>query len=693
MNRKQRTHDNSRNRKRAKLVLAVLSLTVVSLSAAQSQGQQPSHQRSLPQTQAEHQHLDAFGYSPAQSIAAAQSPRMRRLPSVKSGPLTPTIAIKEAVSVVSSAPAVSVDCGMSGNSTNSRADAPRLPQSFLVDSPASTATIESKPSVTVVSQKRPSKFAPQTPIAVAARRLAAIEAERQHHPVPMATRWLQSITTSSCSERATELLDDSFREYSVSAWASAESSSWEALELIARGIDVADRRTAATNQLPKAVSDLQSARTAIREARDFVASGGGIDTPRMEALVASHQTPVLAAGIPAGMTPAEAADRYLDHARKKLAGLASASVQAAKALDLLAAIGLARDKANWLPTETALCLRRAALQGQPSNSSLASRLGMQLADMGLEDEATWTLRHAISLDPDGEVAQALAGIEQRRDDKSTAMQLTADLRQKMPEGEQVDRIPDVIELSPSQFASISPAVNVGPSFQVAPDAQTQGSAQTSVTNQRRIVLNGPVPNGPVPNSHFADANAVDPGNMVVTGAQAPGLQQSAPQQAVPGSLAVDPPKKRRSFLPAALAGFRLGGKSVSDQDVSDRGVLSQGQFSEPSNSSYIAPPESAIIPDASAWSGSPPNAWASSSISQVVGQPMGNRPMPSNPPGRPTQTGQANVAPSTFQMAAPGSNHPGYATYPTQGAPAALPASAAQPSAMKRLMGKLPKLW
>ena len=272
-------------------------------------------------------------------------------------------------------------------------------------------------------------------------------------------RWLQSITTSSCATRATRLIDDAYREYSVGAWASAEASAWKALELLATGVDVADRQTAPADTPVTAAIDLQSARDAILESRDFLTQGAAVDRDLMIGIAASHRTPVLAAGIPPTMTPTEAVDRYLDFARVKLAPLASYQVQAAQAMDLIAAIGLGRSDARTLPEETALCLRRAALQGQPTNASLASRLGMQLADMGLDDEARWTLSHALSLSPSRDVAQALSVVMNRLGDRQAAMRLTASLRQQMPdaaaERSPRKRMPTIIELSPEQFASIS----------------------------------------------------------------------------------------------------------------------------------------------------------------------------------------------------------------------------------------------
>ncbi|MCC9601286.1 hypothetical protein LOC67_12085 [Stieleria sp. JC731] len=307
------------------------------------------------------------------------------------------------------------------------------------------------------------------PIQVAARRLAQLRQDRLSESSDSTLkgntdrRWLQSVTIDSCSARSEQHLADAYREYRVGAWSSAEASAWKALELIATGIDIADRQTAASNTQPRAAKQLRTAKTAMIEARDFLSGGAAIDVDRINAIATSHQTPIFAGGVPEGITTTEAADRYLDYARMNLAPLAKYHVMAAQAMDLVAAIELGRNDRSHLPEETSLCLRRAALQGQPENASLAARLGMQLAEMGLDREATWTLKHAMDLQPNAGVAATLATVQQRQGDREAAMRLTASLRMQMPQTEKPTRTPEVIELSPSQFAAISPAFNVGQS--------------------------------------------------------------------------------------------------------------------------------------------------------------------------------------------------------------------------------------
>ncbi|QDV41282.1 hypothetical protein Enr13x_11200 [Stieleria neptunia] len=320
--------------------------------------------------------------------------------------------------------------------------------------------------------------------------------------------WLQSITADSCLARGSRHLDDAYREYSVGAWSSAEASAWKALELTATGIDVADRQAASTQRPATAAKDVRIARTAIREARDFVASGAAVDDQLIAAIASSHQTPALADAGSIGLTPTQSADRYLDYARVKLAPLAARHVQAAQAMDLIAAIQLGRNETKGLPEETSLCLRRAALQGQPSNASLATRLGMQLADMGLDAEAQWTLQHAMTLSPTQEIAAALDSVMARQTNPVGGVDQRV-VQAETPVAART-RFPKVIELSPTQFASISPAVNT----------LTQ------------------------PSSLARPASGDD------SQRQPPSAEPAAP-------VTTQPNKKKSRFIPASLAGFRF----------------------------------------------------------------------------------------------------------------------------------------
>jgi hypothetical protein len=260
----------------------------------------------------------------------------------------------------------------------------------------------------------------------------------------------------------------------VGAWLSAETSAWEAIKWATESIDLAAREHGHSQHV-SALRQLQEARDAIREARDFSGVYGPLDGDAIRRMAISHQTDLLDDDSMVGLTATDASDRYLDHARVLLAPLARASVEAAHSLDLLAAVYLKRADAKTLPSATALCLRRAAFQGQPDNASLASRLGMHLAELGLLEEARWALEQAMSLEPDPESLQTLVRVLQRSGHQAEAAAWMARFQDQTQgssrlsraphgsvtataaDGSQV-RIPEIVEVTPQEFASISQPV-------------------------------------------------------------------------------------------------------------------------------------------------------------------------------------------------------------------------------------------
>ncbi|MEM0925269.1 MAG: hypothetical protein AAGJ83_04460, partial [Planctomycetota bacterium] len=309
------------------------------------------------------------------------------------------------------------------------------------------------------NQAKPEETAPPRalrPIEQAVRRMSVVSGA-----TPDATqipdRWLPSVTNESCKRRAVQHLDDAFREYTYRAFSSAEGSAWKTLEWLGTGVDVAHQPTLGQARATSMVADIEMARVAIGEAQDFVMQGVAVmDRDRLTAIVNSHRTPIFDQGLSPGVTPTEAVDRYLDFARRKLTPLAGHDVEAAQAMDLIAAIRLGRNEAKWLPEEVSLCMRRAALAGQPSNLELAERLGAQLADMGLVREAERTLRRHGNARPDQPIANEIAGRTARGPiQQVNAPRPAVPMRQASMQSSR-QRVPDVIQLSPQQFATISP---------------------------------------------------------------------------------------------------------------------------------------------------------------------------------------------------------------------------------------------
>lgn len=308
---------------------------------------------------------------------------------------------------------------------------------------------------------------------------------------PSASVYLASQTAKSQVDAATRSLDQAMLDYRCSAFASAESSAWSALQKAAEAIDLAESRSRIndfTGSKINAMQRLRAGRLAMQEARDFIgpySQGGGEAIAR---LARSHQTAVVRQTLPnrkaafnrsdVQLAASEVIDRYLDYARAELSVIAGKSLLAAKAMDLLAAITLGRGDASRLPGPTAICLRRAAVQGQSHHPDLVARLGHHLADIGLVDEARWALQHSLKLAYNPVNASRLASLNAGVSGRpSTAVQSQPN-SSTPSQGRQLDLgssvlastlpMPEVTAIQPRQFAAISP--------RPLPSSQTNGPA-------------------------------------------------------------------------------------------------------------------------------------------------------------------------------------------------------------------------
>ncbi|MFG0264016.1 MAG: hypothetical protein ACF8AM_02555 [Rhodopirellula sp. JB055] len=329
-------------------------------------------------------------------------------------------------------------------------------------------------------------------------------AERARAPVspPAATSgmYLATQTAKSKLDEAWTHFQQAELEYSSAAYASAETSAWKTLQLAAEAIDLHDQHTRSRSAIEStqriatatscsAVQQLQSGRDALNEAQDFVGPYATSDPDSIARLARSHRTPVVREGLPLrGRTTApqaklpttpkddlgwytemlvessdgaaatiptatEAIDRYLDLARMELSEVAGKSLLAAQAMDLLAAIRLGRGEASQLPGPSAICLRRAAVQGQSNNPDLVAKLGFHLAEVGLVEEASWALQHSLTLRYDPQVLNKLNELQAMTPSASTVLK-GAPIRSQA----QTKRTPDVVTMTPEQFASVSRSV-------------------------------------------------------------------------------------------------------------------------------------------------------------------------------------------------------------------------------------------
>lgn len=213
---------------------------------------------------------------------------------------------------------------------------------------------------------------------------------------------------------ALEQLHRAMEAYRKRSWRAAEEASWTSLELTARAVDLEHGKGPVSDTDPGLLTtSVHQAKTAIKESHDFAnLISSKADATLIGQLMRSHKTRIQ--GLEPGKTSAaRAVDLYLDSARRQLGEVASYSVEAAESLDLLASIYLRRDQPRELPAPTAVCMLRAALQGQPGNASLAVRLAQHLASAGLADEAARTYEHALSIEPLPETAASLVALLDR----------------------------------------------------------------------------------------------------------------------------------------------------------------------------------------------------------------------------------------------------------------------------------------
>ena len=257
--------------------------------------------------------------------------------------------------------------------------------------------------------------------------MPTVSSEKAATPrVPTTT--LASQTSWSHAKKIETLLDQAQHDLDCRAYAAAEGNAWNALTLASEMIDLARSEVASSGI--SACELLHRGRTAMEEATHFVTMARAGDTKAVDRIAASHETQVLGDH---SVSPFVAVDHYLDHVRICFTPIAAGSVQAARAMDLIAAIRLGRASQTQLPGPTSLCLRRAAAGGQPHNAAIWNTLSQQLADTGLLDEARWARVQG----------QAIAG-------KRLATQAPI---QSSPNGAAGQ--PTIVQMRPEQFAAVS----------------------------------------------------------------------------------------------------------------------------------------------------------------------------------------------------------------------------------------------
>jgi hypothetical protein len=422
----------------------------------------------------------------------------------------PTLAPSEyRIAMRPSPQSASTDSAASASSTErpSRSARPqRLPDTTGTTIAANQSDSAMKPTASEPSPQQPTQSVDRNAanrrfMEVIAQRRAAEQARAPISP-PAASSgmYLATQTAKSKLDEAWTHFQQAELEYSSAAYASAETSAWKTLQFAAEAIDLHDQHTRSRSAIESgqriakapsrsAVQQLQSGRDALNEAQDFVGPYATSNPESIARLARSHRTPVVREGLPRRgriaasqpkvptgpkddlgwytemlvessdggsvtiPTATEAIDRYLDLARMELSEVAGKSLLAAQAMDLLAAIRLGRGEASQLPGPSAICLRRAAVQGQSNNPDLVAKLGFHLADVGLVEEASWALQHSLTLRYDPQVLNKLNELQAMTPTASTVLK-GAPIQSQA----QTKRTPDVVTMTPEQFASVSRSV-------------------------------------------------------------------------------------------------------------------------------------------------------------------------------------------------------------------------------------------
>lgn len=315
---------------------------------------------------------------------------------------------------------------MAGHSTATQDTKAKLSTTSLIRQPGIPASSQSASESTIESPRD---------VSTATEALLTLPMP-QSSPETMATTRRPSVTLASQTswshaKQIESLLDQSKHDLQCRAYAAAEGYAWEALALSAEMIDLARSEVASSGIA--ACELLHRGRTAMDEAAHFVTMARAGDTEAVARIAKSHETQVLS---DFSVSSFVAVDQYLDHARICFTPIAAGSVQAARAMDLIAAIRLGRANQTQLPGPTSLCLRRAAAGGQPSNAAIWDTLSEQLADTGLMDEARWAK------------VQGQAVMGQRLATQVPIESMAVHVPQE----------PTIVQMSPDQFAAVSHSV-------------------------------------------------------------------------------------------------------------------------------------------------------------------------------------------------------------------------------------------
>ena len=263
---------------------------------------------------------------------------------------------------------------------------------------------------------------------------------------PIALPRIQTVAGMQVADVYWQTIADAREQLRHNAFLTAENMGWNVMEeLTIRRAD--DLRTDGP------IVALSTARNSLREAGDFLGRYGVVDRTSLERMVEAHQTLALKNVDLSRVTANIAADTYFDLARQKLMEATGGGLLAANALSIIADSRLMIESSNRIDRATSITCLRAALGGYPQSYQLANQLGYELLVDGRLAESEQLLKHALTISPSRSTWQNLAELHRRRGELSDSQ---ACLANSVASPEPLSPITEVYELSPQQFASVSP---------------------------------------------------------------------------------------------------------------------------------------------------------------------------------------------------------------------------------------------
>ena len=246
---------------------------------------------------------------------------------------------------------------------------------------------------------------------------------------------------------------------------SARQLATESLHLMAQATDEATGTLAGSESLDQAF-------VAVREASDFLGRYGSVDNRVMQRLVSAHQTRILKRCDISQTSALQAADIYYEFAREKFVSATHGWKDSARALMILAQTEpMANPDTDSNLSAAQVCYLRAAIVCDPENSLAANELGHELLALGKYDEARWALEHSYSRKPSTAALANLAELHRITGNVKLAQACATNLASAK---ESNPRIAQVVQLTPEQFASMSP--QRGGPIQATTQAPSQAQA-------------------------------------------------------------------------------------------------------------------------------------------------------------------------------------------------------------------------